>query len=49
LLESPLNYQFAIGGTVGWLAAVLAIASLASFLPAWNASRLSVRQILAYE
>lgn len=49
LLESPLNYQFAINGTIGWLAAVLAIASLASFLPAWNASRLSVRQILAYE
>ena len=49
LLESPLNYQFAINGAIGWLAAVLAIASLASFLPAWNASRLSVRQILAYE
>jgi putative ABC transport system permease protein len=49
LLESPLNYQFAINGTIGWLVAVLAIASLASFLPAWNASRLSVRQILAYE
>jgi putative ABC transport system permease protein len=49
LLESPLNYRFAINGAVGWLAAVLIIASLASFLPAWNASRLSVRQILAYE
>jgi putative ABC transport system permease protein len=49
LLESPLNYQFAINGAIGWLAAVLFIASVASFLPAWNASRLSVRQILAYE
>jgi putative ABC transport system permease protein len=49
LLESPLNYQFSINGAIGWLAAVLVIASLASFLPAWNASRLSVRQILAYE
>ncbi len=49
LLESPLNYHFAINGAIGWLAAVVLIASLASFLPAWNASRLSVRQILAYE
>lgn len=49
LLESPLSYRFSINGTIGWLAAVLVIASLASFLPAWNASRLSVRQILAYE
>jgi putative ABC transport system permease protein len=49
LLESPLNYQFATNGAIGWLVAVLFIASVASFLPAWNASRLSVRQILAYE
>ncbi len=49
LLESPLTYTFAVNGAVGWLAAVSGIASLASFLPAWNASRLSVRQTLAYE
>ncbi len=49
LLESPLNYQFATNGAIGWLIAVIFIASIASFLPAWNASRLSVRQILAYE
>ena len=49
LLESPLSYRFAVNGAIGWLAAVIVIASFASFLPAWNASRLSVRQILAYE
>jgi putative ABC transport system permease protein len=49
LLESPLSYRFSVNGMIGWLVAVLVIASLASFLPAWNASRLSVRQILAYE
>jgi ABC-type antimicrobial peptide transport system permease subunit len=49
LLQSPLNYRFAIVGASGWLLAVLAIAALASLLPAWNASRLSVRQTLAYE
>jgi len=49
LLESPLDYRFATAGAFGWLAAVLVIAALASLLPAWNASRLSVRQTLAYE
>ncbi|MCB9433048.1 MAG: FtsX-like permease family protein [Ardenticatenaceae bacterium] len=49
LLQSPLTYVFSTGGGVGWLAAVLLIASLASYLPARNASRLSVRETLAYE
>ncbi len=49
MLESPLNYTFSIKGAIGWLATVIVIASLASFMPAWNASRLSVRQTLEYE
>jgi putative ABC transport system permease protein len=48
-LQIPLTYVFALGGAIGWLAAVVGIAALASLLPAWNASRLSVRQTLAYE
>ncbi|MCA9875466.1 MAG: FtsX-like permease family protein [Anaerolineales bacterium] len=48
-MEAPLNYTFAWGGALGWLTAVLLIATLASILPAWNASRLSVRETLAYE
>jgi putative ABC transport system permease protein len=32
-----------------WLAIVLVLAALASLLPAWRASRLAVRQVLAYE
>ncbi len=49
LLESPLNYVFALNGALGWLLAIIFIGFFASFLPAWNASRLSVRETLAYE
>lgn len=48
-LESPLTYYFSLNGTLLWLGMVLLIAALASLLPAWNASRLSVRETLAYE
>ncbi|MCA9921545.1 MAG: FtsX-like permease family protein, partial [Anaerolineales bacterium] len=49
LLESPLSYRFATTGAFGWLFAVLVIAMLASYLPARNASRYSIRETLAYE
>jgi len=48
-MESPLTYSFSTNGAIGWLFAVLVIATVASLLPAWNASRLSVRETLAYE
>jgi putative ABC transport system permease protein len=48
-LENPLTYVFATNGAIGWLVAMLLIAALASYLPARTASRLSVRQTLAYE
>ena len=32
-----------------WLAVVLLLSALASFIPARNASRLTVREVLAYE
>ncbi len=48
-LEAPLNYTFSTKGTLLWLAIVVILAVLASILPAWNASRLSVREVLAYE
>ena len=47
--EAPLSYTFSVNGTLLWLAVVLVLAAAASILPAWNASRLSVREILAYE
>jgi len=49
LLNAPLSYSFSITGVFIWLGVVIVLATLASFLPAWNASRLTVREVLAYE
>jgi putative ABC transport system permease protein len=48
-LHSSLDYTFSATGAILWLLAVLLIAGLASFVPAWRASRLTVRDVLAYE
>ena len=48
-LRAPLSYVFSITGMLIWLGLVLFLAGLASFIPAWNASRLTVRDVLAYE
>jgi len=47
--DFPLNYTFSVRGTLLWLAVVLILAALASLLPARSASRLTVREVLAYE
>ena len=49
LFQTALPYTFSGSGVVGWLASVTVLGTLASFLPAWNASRLTVREILAYQ
>jgi putative ABC transport system permease protein len=48
-LNSPLKHIFSIEGVVIWLVVVVFLSALASFLPAWNASRLTVQEVLAYE
>lgn len=48
-MEAKLTYQFAFGGAILWLGIIIFLAALASLLPAWNASRLSVKDVLAYE
>jgi putative ABC transport system permease protein len=48
-LGAELSYTFSFGGALIWLVLVIILASIASFLPAWNASRLTVREVLAYE
>jgi putative ABC transport system permease protein len=48
-LQAPLRYAFAWSGVAIWLVAVLVLSAVASFLPARNASRLTVRDVLAYE
>lgn len=48
-LGSPLSYTYSIPGLFMWLGLSVSLSALASFLPAWNASRLTVRDVLAYE
>ncbi|MDM8532103.1 FtsX-like permease family protein [Anaerolineales bacterium HSG25] len=48
-LGAELAYAFSISGALLWLVLVIVLASIASFLPAWSASRLTVREVLAYE
>ena len=49
LFQSALPYVFSASGVVTWLAIVVVLAALASFLPAWRATRLTVREVLAYQ
>jgi putative ABC transport system permease protein len=48
-MSLPLAYKFSWAGVFLWLASVIAIAVLSSLIPAWNASRVSVRDAIAYE
>jgi putative ABC transport system permease protein len=49
LLGFPLNYSFALGGTFMWLFIIIFLAAAASLGPARSASRLTIREVLAYE
>jgi putative ABC transport system permease protein len=48
-LESPINITTSLGGWAIWLSIVSAIAVVASAVPAWNAAKQPVNEILAYE
>ena len=49
IFNSPAQFAFTAPGFLIWLAAVLSLSALASILPARNASRLTIREVLAYE
>lgn len=49
LLNQPLSYNYALYAVGLWLIIVLVVATLASYVPARNASRITVREVLAYE
>jgi putative ABC transport system permease protein len=49
IMEANLSYTFSIQGVWLWLALVVVLSALASFVPARNASRVTVRDVLAYE
>ncbi len=49
IFNSPIAVHFTFLGYVIWLAVVLVLSALASILPAQNAARLTIREVLAYE
>jgi putative ABC transport system permease protein len=49
IVQASLSYTFSMQGVVLWLVVVVLLAALASFLPARSASRVTVREVLAYE
>jgi putative ABC transport system permease protein len=49
ILGVPLNYSYSKTGVLLWLVLVVILSALASLIPARNASRLTVREVLAYE
>jgi putative ABC transport system permease protein len=46
---APLAFTFSMTGVWLWLVIVIALSAMASFIPARNASHLTVREVLAYE
>jgi putative ABC transport system permease protein len=48
-LYTPLSYTFNIGGVLLVPGVVIILSAFASFIPTWNASRITVREVLAYE
>lgn len=49
LLQAAPSYIFSSGGALMWLVVVIGLALLASWLPARQASSLTVREVLSYE
>jgi putative ABC transport system permease protein len=49
MMGVPLTYSYSMPGLGLWLVVVLLLSALASFIPARNASRMTVREVLAYE
>jgi putative ABC transport system permease protein len=49
LFHAGLDFTFEARGLVIWLLVSVALSAVASFLPAWRASRRTVRESLAYE
>jgi putative ABC transport system permease protein len=49
IFETPIQVVFTFTGYLIWLALVLVLSAVASILPARNAARLTIREVLAYE
>jgi putative ABC transport system permease protein len=48
-IQSPLTFRFSAVGALIWLVVILVVSALATWWPARNASRVSVRESLSYE
>jgi putative ABC transport system permease protein len=48
MFDANLDYQYNVNAVWIWLIIILVISTLASILPAFNATRISVRDSLAY-
>ncbi len=48
-MGTPITFQFSMPGVGLWLVVVVLLSVLASSIPARNTSRLTVREVLAYE
>jgi putative ABC transport system permease protein len=49
IFETPIDVLFTPAGYGIWLGLVIVLSVLASVLPARNAARLTIREVLAYE
>jgi putative ABC transport system permease protein len=49
VFETPIKTVFTVTGYLIWLALILILSAVASALPARNAARLTIREVLAYE
>jgi putative ABC transport system permease protein len=49
MFQSGLDFTFEARGLVIWLVVSMGLSAVASFVPAWRASRATVREALAYE
>ncbi|PWB71864.1 MAG: hypothetical protein C3F07_12980 [Anaerolineales bacterium] len=49
LFQKPMDVVYGLNGILGWLVGILVIGTIASALPARNASHLTIKDTLAYE
>jgi len=49
IFQTPMDVIFTYVGYVIWLGLILSLSTFASLLPARNAARLTIREVLAYE
>ncbi len=49
IFDAPFSFIMDWRGPLIWLVVVVVLSIVASLLPAWNASRLTIREVLAYE